>query len=74
MNVDEKTELFLMQTRGNVAAAFIYSGVSPTPEQWRYLRGEIEGTLRMIGEIGYATKMNMHLDVVRNQHLEGDGE
>lgn len=61
---DERTELFLLQVRGNMATAFQHSGVTPTNDDWCILRGVDEPTMRQIGEIGYRTGFNMHLQLV----------
>ena len=61
---DDRTELFLAQVRGTIASAFNHSGVSPLPEEWAAIRGEIDLTMRQIGEIGHRTGFNMHINLI----------
>lgn len=63
------TELFIMQTIGAMATAFVYGRVEPG-EFWPMLRGEKELTLRAIAEIGHATGYNMHMQLSDARRLE----
>lgn len=66
---DEYCDLFEIQTRGVMAAAFVYSGKSPD-EYWACLRGDEELTMRKIAQIGHITGYNMIMQLSENRHLE----
>lgn len=72
LTVQEYGELFELQVRGRAATAFAYGEVPPG-DYWPLLRGEVEITMRDIGEIGYLTGFNMHLDFLRGD-LEESGD
>ena len=60
---EEFSELFEVQVRGTIASAFVHGGVSPSDEHWKMMRGEIEPTMRAIGEIGHLTGYNMYVQL-----------
>ena len=60
---DDFAELFLLQVRGAMASAFVFSGVQPGREQWDMLRGLTDPNMRDLGAIGYQTGYNMNLQL-----------
>ena len=62
MRKDISIELFLLQVRGAVAAAFTRAGVVPTNEQWEALRGGCDFTMRDLAEIGDATGVDFQMN------------
>lgn len=59
---EEYTELFTIQVRGAIATAFIYGNIPPE-NYWPMVNGEQELTMRAVGEIGYLTGYNMHMQL-----------
>lgn len=60
---EERTELFLIQTRGTIATAFQHSSTVPTAEEWSVIRGEADPTMRQMGEIAWRTGFNLTLQL-----------
>ena len=63
MTQSEFTELWMLSLRGTVATAFSHSQAQISDEHWAMLRGEVEFTMRDIGEIGHITGFNMNLQL-----------
>jgi hypothetical protein len=66
---DAFSELFEIQVRGAVAAAFVYSQTDPG-KYWPLIRGDQPLTMRDIGDIGHLTGYNPYLVLSENRHLE----
>jgi hypothetical protein len=60
---EDRTRLFLLQVRGTMATAFVYSDTEPTTDEWMILDGMKEPTLRQMGEIAYRTGYNVNLQL-----------
>lgn len=71
---DEAVELFMIKTRGAVAAAFDYASLPPDKKQWEMLRGEAEITMRDMGEIGFHTITQFNLSFQERLPREKDAE
>ena len=63
LSSDDRTELFLVQVRGTIATAFLYSSVAPDEKDWAVIRGNTDPTMRQLGEIGHRTGFNMHVQL-----------
>jgi hypothetical protein len=76
LNAEQASELFEIRCRGAMAEAFHSSGVEPTSEQWKILRGERELTLRDIAEIGFATdvKFAFSFHDIEDEKTKGEGD
>lgn len=70
MTRDQMAQLFDLQCRGALAAAFIHAGREPTEEQWDMLHGMREITLGDIGGIGFDTVFNFSLSFSEGRPMQ----
>ena len=67
---DDFCELFNLQVRGGLAAAYLFSGKQPSADHWELLRGERIITMRDIGEAGYYTGYTISLNMSKRAEPE----
>lgn len=61
MDFETKCELMSLRFRGMLAAMFVKSGITPSDEQWKYLSGDREITIAVIGAIAHQTGSELEL-------------
>ena len=74
MTPETYAELMELRFRGAMAAAISFSGVSPSAECWRVLRGETECTLRDMGEIMHMTGLDFEISLSPRDPVIEEGE
>lgn len=68
---DDHIDLFILSVRGELARAFLHSGVEPTPEEWSMLSGTREITLHDIGAIAFRCGFTASISFVERADGEG---
>ena len=62
---DAFTDLIEAQFRGQMARAFLRTGIEPEEQYLRMIRGEAEVTMRALGEVGHITGLELDIDITK---------
>ena len=71
MTRDDTIDLFALSVRGELARAFMRSGMTPSPEEWHMLSGVREITMRDIGAIAF--KCGFTASITFMERNDGEG-
>ncbi len=71
MTRDDHIDLFILSIRGELARAFLHSGVTPNPEEWHMLSGVREITMRDIGAIAFKCGFTASITFTERNDVEG---
>lgn len=71
---DISVELFQIRVQGALARMFSERQITPTEREWKFIRGEIDLTIRDFGEMAYRTGFDVAILMNFRQNQKEDEE